>query len=75
MAQAFNIVDKDGHVEATTQKLLEDPITNLDPLIHKLGRDEINAKVGKDLCGPMNEISRQIPRSMPTQRLRRHSRT
>jgi type VI secretion system protein ImpL len=60
MAQAFNI-DKDGHVEGTTQKLLEDPITNIEPLVRSLGPAELNAKAGKDLCGPVRALMAKFP--------------
>ena len=60
MAQAFNI-DKDGHVETTTQKLLEDPITSIEPLVRSLGPAELNAKAGKDLCGPVRVLMAKFP--------------
>jgi len=60
MAQAFNI-DKDGHVEGTTQKLLEDPITSIEPLVRSLGPAELNAKAGKDLCGPVRALMAKFP--------------
>jgi type VI secretion system protein ImpL len=60
LAQAFNI-DKDGHVEGTTQKLLEDPITSIEPLVRSLGPAELNAKAGKDLCGPVRALMAKFP--------------
>jgi len=60
MAQAFNI-DKDGHIETATQKLLEDPITSIEPLVRSLGPAELNAKAGKDLCGPMRALTAKFP--------------
>jgi type VI secretion system protein ImpL len=60
MAQAFNI-DKDGHIETNTQKLLEDPITSIEPLVRSLGPAELNAKAGKDLCGPMRALMAKYP--------------
>jgi type VI secretion system protein ImpL len=60
MAQAFNI-DKDGHIETNTQKLLEDPITSIEPLVRSLGPAELNAKAGKDLCGPMRALTAKFP--------------
>jgi type VI protein secretion system component VasK len=57
MAQLFNI-DKDGHIEAITQKLLEDPIPSG---IGKPDPGIINAKAGKDLCPPITALMAKFP--------------
>ncbi len=59
MAQAFRI-DPEGHVETTTQKLLEDPITYAQGLLRTLGPAELNAK-GKDLCAQMRPLLSKYP--------------
>jgi type VI secretion system protein ImpL len=59
MAQAFRI-DQDGHIEASTQKLLEDPITLAQGLLRTLGPAELNGK-GKDLCAQMRPLLSKYP--------------
>jgi type VI secretion system protein ImpL len=59
MAQAFRI-DPEAHVETTTQKLLEDPITYAQGLLRTLGPAELNGK-GKDLCGQMRPLLSKYP--------------
>lgn len=59
MAQAFRI-DQEGHIETTTQKLLEDPITYAQGLLRTLGPAELNGK-GKDLCGQMRPLLSKYP--------------
>jgi type VI secretion system protein ImpL len=59
MAQAFRI-DPQGHLETTTQKLLEDPITYVEGLLRQLGPAELNAK-GKGLCGQWRALMAKYP--------------
>ena len=59
IAQAFR-PDPDGHVDALTHTLLEEPITYVDPLVRNPGLGEINAK-GKDLCGQMRPLLAKYP--------------
>ena len=59
MAQAFNI-DSEGHIEANVQKLLEDPITYLDPMLKSIDGAEINAG-GKVLCGGFRPVLNKYP--------------
>ena len=59
MAQAFRI-DPDTHIETTTQKLLEDPITYAQGLLRTLGPAELNGK-GRDLCGQMRPLLSKYP--------------
>jgi len=59
MAQAFNI-DAEGHIEATVQKLLEDPIVYLDALLRSIDTPEINAG-GKSLCGGFRPVLNKYP--------------
>jgi type VI secretion system protein ImpL len=59
LGQAFR-PDPVGHVDAGTQKLLEDPITYVLGLIRLLGPAELNAK-GKDLCGQVRPLMAKYP--------------
>ncbi len=59
MAQAFRI-DADGHIEASVQKLLEDPITYLDAMLRSIDTPELNAG-GKALCGQMRPVLAKYP--------------
>ncbi len=59
MAQAFSI-DAEGHIEANVQKLLEDPITNLDAMLRSIDTPEINAG-GKSLCGGFRPVLNKFP--------------
>lgn len=59
MAQAFNI-DTEGHLEASVQKLLEDPITYLDAMLRSIDTPEINAG-GKSLCGGFRPVLNKYP--------------
>jgi type VI secretion system protein ImpL len=59
MAQAFRI-DSDGHIDASVQKLLEDPITYLDSLLRSIDTPELNAG-GKALCGQMRPLLAKYP--------------
>ncbi|HWB97086.1 MAG TPA: ImcF-related family protein, partial [Bryobacteraceae bacterium] len=59
LAQTFRL-DPQGHVEALTQKLLEDPITNAESLLRTLGPAELNAK-GKGLCGQFRSVFAKYP--------------
>ncbi|MFZ0933830.1 MAG: ImcF-related family protein, partial [Bryobacteraceae bacterium] len=59
MAQAFRI-DSDAHIEATVQKLLEDPIVYVEGMLRALGPAELNAK-GKSLCGQFRAVLSKYP--------------
>ena len=59
MAQAFTI-DSEGHIEASVQKLLEDPITYLDAMLRSIDTPEINAG-GKALCGDFRPVLNKYP--------------
>ena len=59
MAQGFRL-DPDGHVEASVQKLLEDPIVNAEKLLRNLGPDELNGK-GRAFCAQINPILSKFP--------------
>jgi type VI secretion system protein ImpL len=59
VAQAFRI-DPDAHVEATVQKLMEDPITNVEALLRNLGPAELNGK-GKTLCSVYRPVLNKYP--------------
>jgi type VI secretion system protein ImpL len=59
MAQVFRI-DKDGHVEAVSQNLLEEPIIYVTGMLRALGPAELNAK-GKDLCGQLRPLTAKYP--------------
>ena len=59
VAQNFR-VDPEGHVDATVQKLMEDPITSVEAMLKRLGPDELNAK-GKDVCAQYRRLSAKYP--------------
>jgi type VI secretion system protein ImpL len=59
IAQAF-LIDSDGHVEATVQKLLDDPITYLDQMLRSIDVPELNA-AGKSLCGGFRPVLNKYP--------------
>jgi len=59
MAQAFRI-DSEDHIEGQVQKLLEDPITNVEGMLRALGPAELNAK-GKALCSQFNAVMAKYP--------------
>ena len=59
VAQSFRI-DPEGRVEVTVQKLMEDPITNVEALLRKLGPDELNGK-GKAMCVPFRALMTRYP--------------
>ncbi len=59
MAQSFGI-DPDAHLDATVQKLMEDPITYTEALLRRLGPAELNGK-GKDLCAQLRALMSKYP--------------
>ncbi len=59
MAQAFRI-DAEGHIDAGVEKLLEDPITNAESLLRRLGPAELNGK-GKALCADFQTVMSKYP--------------
>lgn len=59
VAQAFRI-DPDFHIETMVQKLMEDPITNVEALLRNLGPAELNGK-GKTLCSIYRPVLNKFP--------------
>jgi type VI secretion system protein ImpL len=59
MAQGFRI-DPEGKVEQTTQKLLEDPILNVEALIRAMGPGELNSK-GAAFCAAYRQLMSKYP--------------
>jgi type VI secretion system protein ImpL len=59
MGQAFR-PDPDGHVDANSQRLLEEPILWVLSMLRSLAPAELNAK-GKDLCGKMRPLLAKYP--------------
>jgi type VI secretion system protein ImpL len=59
LAQSFRL-DPEGRIEATVQKLMEDPITNAEPMLRNFGSGELNAK-GQRLCGPYRGVLSRYP--------------
>jgi type VI secretion system protein ImpL len=59
MAQNFG-VDPNAHLEATVQKLMEDPITYAQALLRGLGPAVLNGK-GKGLCAQLSPVLMQFP--------------
>jgi type VI secretion system protein ImpL len=59
MAQNFGR-DADAHLEATVEKLMEDPITYSQSLLRGLGPAELNGK-GKGLCAQLSSLFTKIP--------------
>jgi type VI secretion system protein ImpL len=59
LANVFRI-DQEGNVHALTQKLLEDPITNVEALLRGLGPAEVNGKA-KGFCAQFNLLGNKYP--------------
>jgi type VI secretion system protein ImpL len=59
MAQSFRI-DPEGKVEVLTQKLLEDPILQVEALIRGMGPGELNAK-GAGFCAAYRQLISKYP--------------
>jgi type VI secretion system protein ImpL len=59
MAQAFRI-DPQGHLETTSQRLLEEPITYVEGLLRTLGPAELNGK-GRALCAQFRTLMAKYP--------------
>jgi type VI secretion system protein ImpL len=59
MAQSFRI-DPEGKVEQITQKLLEDPILQVEALIRSMGPGELNAK-GAAFCAVFKQLMNKYP--------------
>lgn len=59
VAQAFRL-DPEAHLDAISQKLLEDPITNVEALLRNLGPAELNGK-GKTLCSVYRPVLNKFP--------------
>ncbi len=59
IAQSFK-PDPNGRVDATVEKLLEDPITQVEALLRVLGPQELNAK-GKALCTELRPLFSKYP--------------
>ncbi|MBV8572533.1 MAG: hypothetical protein JO319_18085, partial [Acidobacteriaceae bacterium] len=65
MAQNFTL-DPVAHLDSTVEKLLEDPITNVEGLLRGLGPAELNAK-GKSLCAQLSSTLAKYPFSPGSQ--------
>ncbi|MBV8572665.1 MAG: hypothetical protein JO319_18750, partial [Acidobacteriaceae bacterium] len=65
MAQNFTL-DPVAHLDSTVEKLLEDPITNVEGLLRGLGPAELNAK-GKSLCAQLSSVLAKYPFSPGSQ--------
>jgi type VI secretion system protein ImpL len=59
MAQNFG-ADPNAHLEATVEKLMEDPITYVQGLLRGLGPAELNGK-GKTLCAQLSPVFAHFP--------------
>lgn len=59
LAQGFRL-DPEAHVEATVQRLLEAPITYVEPLLRGFGAAEINAAAGA-FCGQARGVMNKFP--------------
>lgn len=59
MAQNFGL-DPEAHLEATVEKLMEDPITNAEGLLRGLGPAELNGK-GGGLCSQLSTALSKYP--------------
>jgi type VI secretion system protein ImpL len=59
VAQTFRI-DPETHIETQVQKLLEDPITNVEALLRNLGPAELNGK-GAGLCTVYRSVWNKYP--------------
>jgi type VI secretion system protein ImpL len=59
MAQSFRL-DNDGHIEAAVQKLLEDPILNVEQTLHGAVPAGLNA-AGKGLCTQWRMLTGKFP--------------
>jgi len=59
VAQTFRI-DPEVHIEGVVQKLLEDPITNVEGLLRNLGPAELNGK-GAGLCTQFRTVMNKFP--------------
>jgi type VI secretion system protein ImpL len=59
MAQNFGL-DPAAHLEATVEKLMEDPITYTESLLRGLGPAELNGK-GKSLCAQLSSVLTKFP--------------
>ncbi len=66
MAQGFKF-DPQGHVHELVQSLLEQPITNVEAMLKRLGPEELNAK-GKEMCGQFRALLAKYPFN-PNQKL------
>jgi type VI secretion system protein ImpL len=59
VAQTFR-ADPEGRVDAMVYKLMEDPITNVEALLRRLGPEELNVK-GRELCGQYKKLLAKYP--------------
>jgi type VI secretion system protein ImpL len=59
MAQGF-LIDGEGHIEASSQKLLEDPITYVEAMLRAPDLSGLNAG-GKSLCGGFRPVLGKYP--------------
>ncbi|HTR78823.1 MAG TPA: ImcF-related family protein [Gemmatimonadaceae bacterium] len=59
IAAGFTI-DAQGQLQATVQRLLEDPIANAEPLLKNFGASEINAR-GRTFCAALRPMLAKFP--------------
>ena len=59
VAQSFSI-DPEANLNATAQRLLEEPITNAEALLRAMGPAEMNGK-GKSLCAAFSAVTNKYP--------------
>jgi type VI secretion system protein ImpL len=59
MAQSFRL-DNDGHIEASVEKLMEDPITGVQQALRGAAPSAMNAG-GKDLCAKFHAVTAKFP--------------
>jgi type VI secretion system protein ImpL len=59
VAQGFR-VDDDGHIDSTVRKLLQDPITDAENLVRKIGPEQLNA-AGASFCRQYNSLASKYP--------------
>jgi type VI secretion system protein ImpL len=59
IAQGF-VIDSEGHIEGSVQKLLEDPILYVDPWVRGAGAAELNAKGGA-MCKEFKPVMAKYP--------------
>jgi type VI secretion system protein ImpL len=59
LANTF-LIDQEGRLQQVSQKLLEDPITQVEALVKGAGRDELNSK-GAGMCRTFAAVKNKFP--------------